>query len=62
VIRCAQALFSLRAVEWGRRLGLILACVDFVTPVTLPIALWGLIIYRHPDTRDYFQRKGEAQG
>jgi hypothetical protein len=61
VIRCVQAICSLKTMEWGRRLGMILACVDFVTPVTMPFAIWGLIIYRHPDTRDYFQRKGKPE-
>lgn len=61
LVRVAQSLSTLLAHSWARRAGLVLAAFDFVLPVTLPLAFWGLVVYRHPDTRDYFRgrsRKG----
>lgn len=73
LLRTAQALASLRAAEWGRRAGIVLAVFDLATwwvgfPFTLVIVLfafWSLYVYRHPDTRGYFQagaRNANAKG
>ena len=53
-IRLAQALGSARLLDWARRLGLCLGWLDFLTPLTLPLGLWALLVYRHPDTRQFF--------
>ena len=59
VVRFVQALNVFRAREWSRRATIVLAAFDFLTPVTLPLGLWYLKVYRHPDTKDHF-RKGRA--
>jgi hypothetical protein len=56
-LRFVQALGALFAAAWSRRAGILLAAVDFVLPLTLPFALWGLVVYRHPDTKDRFRRR-----
>jgi hypothetical protein len=61
LLRSIQAVLSLRVRDWGRRVGLWLAIFDFATPVTLPLAFWSLVVYRHPDTRDYFRRRREER-
>lgn len=61
ILRFAQSISSLRVKEWARRLGLFLAIVDFVTPLTLLFALWSLVVYRHPDVREHF-RAARASG
>ena len=60
VARFVQSLSSLRVKEWARRFGQVLAILDFVTPLTLPLGLWALLVYRHPDTRDHFRERRPA--
>lgn len=60
--RLVQATCSLLTLEWGRRAGIFLALFDFVTPVTLVLAFWALVVYRHPETRDCFQRHRLRRG
>ena len=60
-IRLAQVLGSARRLCWARRLGLGLGWLDFLTPLTLPLGLWALLVYRHPDTRQLF-RRGRSEG
>ncbi|MBN1441270.1 MAG: hypothetical protein JXA90_01110 [Planctomycetes bacterium] len=57
-LRIAQSFGALLVRERARKLGLFLAIFDFLTPVTLPLAFWSLVVYRHPDTRDHFTRRG----
>jgi hypothetical protein len=60
-VRFVQALHAFLRREFARRFGQALAIVDFLTPLTLPLGLWCLIVYRHPDTRDFFRnRYGDA--
>ncbi len=42
---------------WARVLGQWLGWVDFLTPLTLPLGLWALQVYRHPDTVQAFSRR-----
>jgi hypothetical protein len=57
LVRLAHAVSSLQVREIGRRLGLLLAGVDFLTPITLPLAFWSLVAYRHPETREFFRER-----
>ena len=61
LIRLAQALGAVRLYSWARGLGLGLGGLDFLTPLTLPLGLWALLVYRHPDTRRIF-RMGLSAG
>ena len=61
MIRLAQVLGSARRLCWARSLGLGLGWLDFLTPLTLPLGLWALLVYRHPDTRQLF-RRGLSEG
>jgi hypothetical protein len=60
VARFVQSLNSLFVKEWARKFGQVLAIVDFFTPLTLPLGLWALLVYRHPDTRDHFRQREPA--
>jgi hypothetical protein len=60
-VRSAQALCALTGRRWARRAGIVLAVLDLATPITLPFALWGLVVYRHPETRDYFARRAQQR-
>ncbi len=62
LFRLVQSSGSLLAFGWARKLGLVLAAFDFVTPITLPLAFWSFVVYRHHDTRDYFSRREVSQG
>ena len=57
-LRSVQSFCTLLVKDWARKIGLFLAVFDFVTPVTLPLAFWSIVVYRHPETRDYFTRRG----
>jgi hypothetical protein len=57
VARLIQSTFSLLGREWSRSAGLFLALFDFLTPITLPLAFWSFVVYRHPETRDHFSRR-----
>ncbi len=62
-VRFAQALSSLRAREWARKVGLWLAVLDLATPLTLVLGIWTFVVYRHPDTREHFKhREASAAG
>jgi hypothetical protein len=56
LLRAAQLLAAVRPFPWSRRLGQCLGVLDFLTPLTLPLGLWALLVYRHPDTRQIFSR------
>ena len=60
-LRLVQAIGSLRVREWARKAGLVLAALDFLTPVTLPFAFWALVVYRNQETRDYFRTHGRRR-
>ena len=60
VLRFSQSLSAFVYKEWARRSGQILAIFDFLTPFTLPLGLWALIVYRHPDTFDHFRTHGPS--
>ncbi len=46
--------------SWARVLGQWLGWVDFLTPLTLPLGLWTLQVYRHPDTIQAFRPRQAA--
>ena len=56
LLRAVQLLAAARPFPWSRRLGQYLGMLDFLTPLTLPLGLWALLVYRHPDTRQIFSR------
>ena len=60
VIRGIQAISTLAAANWARRVGMLLAIIDFATPITLPFGFWTLVVYRKPETREYFKRREAA--
>jgi len=51
---------------WARRLGIALAAIDLVNlllfPLSTTLGLYALVVYRHPDVRDWFERPGTAGG
>ena len=63
LLRAVQLLAAARPFPWSRRLGQCLGLLDFLTPLTLPLGLWALLVYRHPDTRQIFSRglRGDAE-
>ena len=61
VARFCQSLGSHQCKEWARRLGQGLAILDFATPITLPLGLWHLLVYRHPETRERFRERFREQ-
>ena len=63
LLRATQLLGAARPFPWSRRLGQCLGALDFLTPLTLPLGLWALLVYRHPDTRQIFSRglRGDAE-
>ncbi|HLU47858.1 MAG TPA: hypothetical protein VK116_07230 [Planctomycetota bacterium] len=60
-VRAAQAIASFLLREWSRRVGIALGILDVVLPITLPVALWSFVVYRHPETRDRFRRASGAR-
>ena len=64
-LRFVQSIACLWSVRWSRRFGILLAVFDFALPFTLPFGLWGIAIYRHPETIDHFvrhQRRSRRSG
>lgn len=61
LVRLLQSICSLLTKEWARKAGLCLAVIDFATPITLPMAFWSLVVYGHPESRDYFRRYGRRE-
>jgi hypothetical protein len=61
-----QGVGALMSCGWSRRLGLALAVIDLANLVLFPLStalgLYGLVVYRHPDVRDWFERRSEAVG
>jgi len=59
-----QGVGALLSRPWARRLGLALAAIDLVNlllfPLSTALGLYGLVVYRHPDVRDWFERPGAA--
>lgn len=62
LLRLVQLAAASRRLSWSRRLGQCLGVLDFITPLTLPLGLWALLVYRHPDTRHLFHREPSADG
>lgn len=56
LIRLLQVVGAFAVHPWARVLGQWLGWIDLLTPVTLPLGLWALQVYRHPDTRQVFKR------
>lgn len=56
LLRLVQVAGAFGVRSWARVLGQWLGWLDFLTPVTLPLGLWALQVYRHPDTRQAFRR------
>lgn len=57
LVRLLQVVGSFVLRPWARVLGQWLGWIDLITPVTLPLGLWALQVYRHPDTREVFKRR-----
>jgi len=59
-----QGVGALRSRPWARRLGFALAAIDLVNLILFPLStalgLYGLVVYRHPDVRDWFERTAAA--
>jgi hypothetical protein len=57
-----QGAGALLTRPWARRLGFALAAIDLVNLILFPLStalgLYGLVVYRHPDVRDWFERHG----
>ena len=60
LIRLVQVAGALAVRSWARVLGQWLGWIDFLTPLTLPLGLWALQVYRHPDTLQAFRRRRPA--
>ena len=60
LIRLVQVAGAFGVRSWARVLGQWLGWLDFLTPVTLPLGLWALQVYRHPDTRQAFRRRPDS--
>lgn len=64
VLRVIQGALALLGRSWARRFGLALAMFDLVNlalfPVSTALGLYGLVVYRHPDTLDHFAGKRRA--
>ena len=64
-LRMAQAGLALVRNSWARPLGLSLALFDIVNlclfPVSTALGLYALVVYRHPDTLDYFDSRQKAR-
>ena len=60
LIRLVQVVGVLTVRSWARVLGQWLGWVDFLTPLTLPLGLWALQVYRHPDTIQVFRHRQAA--
>lgn len=60
-MRAAQSIGSFLLRRWGRVLGLALALFDIANLILFPLStalgLYGLVVYRHPDTRDQFRSR-----
>ena len=60
-VRLFHALGAFSKREWARKIGVFLAVLDIITPITIFFALWGWIVWRHPETRDLFGTSGQPQ-
>jgi len=60
LIRLVQVTGVFAVRSWARVLGQWLGWVDFLTPLTLPLGLWALQVYRHPDTIQAFRPRQAA--
>ncbi|MEC8895505.1 MAG: hypothetical protein VX675_04205 [Planctomycetota bacterium] len=60
LIRLVQVVGVFAVGSWARVLGQWLGWVDFLTPLTLPLGLWALQVYRHPDTIQAFRPRQAA--
>ena len=60
LIRLVQVVGVFAVGSWARVLGQWLGWVDFLTPLTLPLGLWALQVYRHPDTIQVFRPRQAA--
>ena len=60
LIRLVQVVGGFAVGSWARVLGQWLGWVDFLTPLTLPLGLWALQVYRHPDTIQVFRPRQAA--
>lgn len=60
LIRLVQVVGVFAVRSWARVLGQWLGWVDFLTPLTLPLGLWALQVYRHPDTIQAFRPRQAA--
>src|SRR5688572_24046667 len=60
-VRAAQSIGSFLLRRWGRILGLALALLDIANlllfPLSTALGLYGLVVYRHPDTLDQFRSR-----
>lgn len=61
LLRLAQVIGASRLQSWSRKIGQGLGVLDVLTPLTLPLGLWVLFVYQHPDTRHLFRKKGSPR-
>ena len=57
-LRVSQGLLALRAQPTARRLGMALAVIDLPNPLLMPLGLYGIVVYRHPETVGYLEEPG----
>ena len=60
LLRLVQVAGAFGTRSWARVLGQWLGWLDFLTPLTLPLGLWALQVYRHPDTRQVFRQRSAS--
>jgi hypothetical protein len=60
-LRMVQAAAALVGQSWARTFGLALAIFDILNlclfPISTTLGLYGLVVYRHADTLDYFEKR-----
>lgn len=63
IARLIQALGAVRVKPWARKLGLALGLFDIANivlfPVSMALGLYAVVVYRHPDTLDRFEPRGQ---
>ena len=64
-LRAAQGIGTFLLRRWSRLLGLALALFDIANLVLFPLStalgLYGLVVYRHPDTFEQFRSGDQAR-
>lgn len=66
VLRSAQGVGALKGRAWARPFGVGLAGFDIVNlalfPLSTTLGLYGLVVWRHPESRERFKRRSTDPG